>query len=103
MSTVQPNPDPAAAPEAVEYVCNIPPGIRRSQEAFRRDLPQLLANKKLEGQWVAYHGDERIGIARSARTLYRECYRRGLKDEEFDVCRIEPEEPDDLDCTPFYE
>src|SRR5262249_37760758 len=37
----------------------IPPGIRRSQEAYWRDLPQLVKLKSRKRLWVAYHGDER--------------------------------------------
>src|SRR4030081_3704704 len=40
----------------------IPEGIRRSQDAFFRDLPELLEDESLLGQWVAYHGDERVRI-----------------------------------------
>jgi hypothetical protein len=47
----------------------IPPMIQRSQEAFRRDLPELL--KKHEGKWVAYSGDRRLGMGRSKSKLAR--------------------------------
>src|SRR5438105_1653739 len=43
----QPQPMLAASRE-------IPDGIRRSQQALRRDLPHLLEQKKLRGQWSAY-------------------------------------------------
>jgi hypothetical protein len=33
----------------------IPEGVRLSKEAYRRDLPGLLEQKKLYHQWVAYH------------------------------------------------
>src|SRR5262249_21271628 len=66
-------PTPALPPSFPE----VPPGIKRSQEALRRDLPQLLENKKLFHQWVAYHGDQRIGIARTETELIKECIRRG--------------------------
>src|SRR6266481_5207795 len=56
----------------------VPEGIRLSQEALRRDLPQLLAQKHLVGQWAAYHRHERIGIARNAAALIRDCFERGL-------------------------
>jgi hypothetical protein len=32
---------------------------------------------------VAYHGEERIGIARNQRKLIQECIRRGLRDDEY--------------------
>ncbi len=73
-------------------IAAIPPGIRKSQEALRRDLPALLAKKKLQGQWIAYHGDERIGIARSKVPLIEECLRRGLSDDEYYVGMITPTE-----------
>ncbi len=70
----------------------IPPGIRKSQLALRRDLPALLERKKLLGQWVAYRGDERIGIARTETELVQECLRRGLRDDEYYVGLIDPSE-----------
>lgn len=81
----------------------IHPMIRRSQEAFRRDLPLLLQDKNMYRQWVAYHGDERIGIDPSANTLLIECARRGLKEHEYVVRFIAPELPPDMDATPLYD
>ena len=78
---------PAAEPTEL----TIPEGIRRSQEAFWRDLPKLLARRKLRGQWVCYRGDERIGIGRYE-DLIRECLQRGIRDEEYDLAIIEPRE-----------
>jgi hypothetical protein len=73
-------------------VPEIPPGIRRSQEALRRDLPELLKNKRLCRRWIAYHGDERIGIARDQVTLLRECIRRGFAEDEYYIGMIIPTE-----------
>ena len=81
----------------------IHPMVQRSQEAFRRDLPQLLQTKKLYRQWVLYQGDQRLAIATSEDALYRECARRGLKDHEFVVRCIVPEVPPDLDITPLHD
>ena len=72
----------------------IPEGIRRSQEAFFRALPDLLKDRRLRGKYVAYHGDERIGIAKDDEPLIRECVRRGLKREEYDILVIEPQTPE---------
>src|SRR5438046_500005 len=58
-----------------------PPLIARGREAFRRDFPQLL--KKHRGKWVAYSGDQQMGIARSDLDLYEQCFRSGLKRTEF--------------------
>src|SRR5262245_29769783 len=38
----------------------IPPGIRRAQAAYWRDLPELLKLKSRRRRWVAYHGEERV-------------------------------------------
>jgi hypothetical protein len=72
--------------------------IQRSQQAFRRDLAQLLRTKEGQAhQWVAYHGDERIGFGLSKRRLYQECLRRGLTEQEFVVRRIALEAPREVD------
>ncbi len=76
---------PASRAEAT----GIPPGIRRSQEAFWRDLPELLNSKKHHGRWVCYHGDERIGIAREDAELIRQCLRQGLSDDAYYLDVIE--------------
>jgi hypothetical protein len=81
-------PMPAAAAESEV----IPPGIRRSQEALRRALPELLAQRKLRGKWICYAGDERIGIASTKAALVRACLERGLDDDAFYVGMIEPDE-----------
>lgn len=70
---------------------DIPEGIFRSQDAFFRDLPELLKDESLRGMWVIYHGDERIGVAPKKQPLIEECSRRGLKRDEYDVFMIEPQ------------
>jgi hypothetical protein len=77
----------------------VPEGIRKSQEAFFRDLPELLKEPRLRGKYVAYHRDERIGIAADDEPLIRECLRRGLKREDYDILIIEPQspEPEEID------
>jgi hypothetical protein len=92
-----------AGPGSGSAEFEIPPGIRRSQEALRRDLPQLLENKRLFHQWAAYHDDERIGIARTKVALLRECVRRGLRDDEYYIGWIdytEMVEEEELDPPP---
>ena len=69
----------------------IPALIRRSQDAFFRDLPELLKDESLLGYCVAYCGDERIGIAPSDEPLIREINRRGIKDDEFDLFVVRPQ------------
>jgi hypothetical protein len=72
----------------------IPEGIRRSQEAFFRDLPGLLGEESLRGQWVAYRGDERVTIGSTQDDVIGEINRRGINDEEFDLFVIEPQTRD---------
>lgn len=71
----------------------VPPMLARSLEAYRRDLPRLLRTHR--GKWVAHHGDEIVGIARTAGVLYKKCFGRDLKDDEFLVSCISAEIPDD--------
>ena len=91
---------PVASP--AEHVCSIAPMIARSQEAFRRDLPQLL--KERYRWWVAYHGDERIGFGKTETELYKECFRRGLSEDEFVVRSIQPDAAEaimEVEFTPW--
>ena len=67
----------------------------RSMQAFWRDLPELLEDRRNQGKWAAYHGDERVAVARSEVDAYQECFRRGLKRGEFYVGRLEAD-PDGI-------
>jgi hypothetical protein len=78
------------------FLPKIPEGILRSQKAFLRDLPKLLEDESLRGQWVCYHGDERIGVAPKAEPLIRECLSRGLKRDQYDLLVIEETEEVDF-------
>ncbi len=69
-----------------------PPIILEAEEAFRRDLPELL--KERHGQWVAYHGAQRIGFGTTKTALWNECLRQGY--EDFLVRRIWPFPESDL-------
>jgi hypothetical protein len=55
----------------------------RAQAAFYRDLPELL--KTHLGQWVAYHGDQFVGSARTQTELFRRCVGCGLRESDFIV------------------
>ncbi len=63
---------------------------QQALQAFLRDLPQLYAQRP--GQWVAYQGDRQVGFAPQKHTLYQQCFDQGLRDEEFVVFCIEPQE-----------
>jgi hypothetical protein len=67
----------------------IPPMILRSQQAFWRDLPELLLDRRNRRRWAAYHGDERVAIARTKVDAYQECFRLGLERGEFYVGKLE--------------
>jgi hypothetical protein len=72
-----------------ERLIGVPPLVHQAQQAFARDLAQLL--KERPGQWVAYHGSQRIGFGCTQAELYGECLRRGINEDEFVVQCIEPE------------
>lgn len=63
------------------------PMIQKSIEAFRRDLPDMLRTHR--GEWVAYHGDQRIDFGKSQTELYKACFRRGLTRDDFVVCGVD--------------
>jgi hypothetical protein len=96
-------PDQAGAVEAPPYGPGIPPGIQRSKDAFLRDLPALLQIKKRQGQWVAYHGEERLGFARTQAELDQLCFRRGLKLVDFYVGWIGPQMEEEIDASEWFD
>lgn len=77
----------------------VPEGIRKSRQAFFRDLPGLLEDRRLWGRYVAYRGDERMKIGRSEIEVVQECLRRGFSDDEYDVFIIESQssEPEEVE------
>src|SRR5438132_520135 len=75
----------------------IPPLITQARATFQRDLPQLLARHFRK--WVAYSGDQRIGIGSSKTALYQECLRHGLAPGQFLVFSIEPELPREVEIS----
>ncbi len=74
----------------VGTIASIPPQLHRSQLAPVRELPMLLPLRSRTHRWVAYHGDERLGLGRTETELYQECFRRGLRRDEIYVGRLEP-------------
>ncbi len=76
---------------------DIPEMIKKAQAAFRRDLPELLKDRRLRGQWVAYHGEQRVGVGRSKQGLYQQCLKQGLPYGEFVVRHVAPEYDDEVD------
>jgi hypothetical protein len=65
---------------------------QRALRAFQRDLPKLLEERPW--QWVLYHGDERIGFAKTSEELYEEIRRRGFGRRDCVIRSIEEPLPD---------
>ncbi len=65
------------------------PMVQTSIDAFRRDLPELLETHRR--QWVAYHGDERLGFGETETELYQRAFRRGLTRNDFIVGFVAPD------------
>jgi hypothetical protein len=86
--------DNLASPPRLRAIPNgaegVPAGIRRSQEAYWRDLPKLLRLRSENRRWVAYRGDKRLGCGRTMVELYQECARRGIASTDVYVDRLEP-------------
>jgi hypothetical protein len=70
-------------------VPEIAPMVLRSQQAFWRDLPGLLIERRNHRKWAAYHGEDRVAIAQSEVAAYQECFRRGFNRGEFYVGRLD--------------
>jgi hypothetical protein len=86
----------AAAAEPVDDLFSeTPVGIVKSMQAFMRDLPELLKNPKYDRWWVCYFGNERLGIAESSVDLIRDCFKRGLGEDQFYIGIITPKDPDE--------
>ncbi|HEX5270740.1 MAG TPA: DUF5678 domain-containing protein [Gemmataceae bacterium] len=69
---------------------------------YRRDLERLMEERP--GQWVAYHGDQLVGFAKTDLELYQLCKHRGYQRQDYIVAPIEPEPPSVIYCeAPFFE
>ncbi len=94
MSIVSPRtPDPRstgtqAVPNDQSMPLVVRPIIVEGEEAYRRDLPQLLLERP--GQWVAYHGNTCLGFHKKPEKLYQDSAKRGLDPEDVLVLCIEP-------------
>lgn len=88
------------APEAANGNGTAPadmhPMIQRGQEAFRREQLELLGNHCRD--WVAYHGDRRLGFSRWKTKLLLEWMIRGIPRREIFVVRV-----DTTDFCPCYD
>jgi hypothetical protein len=55
--------------------------IEQAWEAFQREAPLLIPEHA--GEWVAYHGDKRVGFAPTRAEAWQACLDRGLPVGEF--------------------
>jgi hypothetical protein len=90
-------------PPAQEASPLIRPEMLRSQKGFWRDLPELLKSRRNRGKWVAYHGDQRVGLGKTRTELYRHCLARGLRPGEFYIDIVEEAETPPWVPTPLEE
>src|SRR5262249_32455715 len=67
----------------------IAPLMLRSQQAFWRDLPGLLMDRRNHRKWAADHREERVAIARSKGDAYQECLPPRLPPGEYSVGKLE--------------
>jgi hypothetical protein len=94
----------ASLEAASQAAAEVPPGILRSQQAFWKDLPELLKNKRNRGKWVCYHGDERVGIG-DHKALIRETLQRRIPEDAYYIDRIQWQELapwEDIEVEPLY-
>ena len=75
----------------------VPPLFAKARVRHRRDLPALLSEHP--GQFVAYCGEVRIAIRTTATELVEMCMQRGLKDDEFLLEAIIPEDESVIDAA----
>jgi hypothetical protein len=97
--------DQLRPPVQAAKVVNVetPESYRRSREAFLRDLPELMARKRLHGRWALYHGEKRIGIWRNPLRMQREIVKLGWRMDEYYCNVIEPYFEDDEIETSLFE
>jgi hypothetical protein len=72
----EPCPDSNASCFEIPRESKIHPLISKAEDAFRRDFDQLMRERS--GQWVAYHGDERVGFAATDEDAYALCSSKGI-------------------------
>lgn len=80
-------PQPKITPAAAEVVWN-EALIEQAWEAFQREAPLLIPGHA--GEWVAYHGEQRVGFARTRAEAWQACLDQGLPEGEFWVLNVQP-------------
>jgi hypothetical protein len=81
-----------------ELLPPVSPHYTAAWEAFQRDLPQMLRERR--GQYVVYRGEKRLAFAKNDMDLYHQCRRDGIPEDEFLVLCVEPVPPyDQIGCS----
>ena len=92
--------DPTPAPPTADPF-EIPEGIRRAKAALRRDLTELLANRRNRGKWVCYWLEQRLCISRRYTDLIDAINRLNVPDREYIFDKIDEragsEEEEEID------
>jgi hypothetical protein len=86
----------------VDYTVGLPPipeGLRKSREAFLRDLPRLLQDERFKEKWVLYRGEKRLAVASTHDELMDACEKHGLQAGEYwtDKVVYHQPEPEEID------
>jgi hypothetical protein len=82
---------PELTPQAKASEAVVPEGVQKARAAFLRDFPALMADPKTRGQYVVYHQDRRVAVARTYRAAIDEVNRLNLPDEEHLIIEVSPE------------
>jgi hypothetical protein len=90
----EPSPASPEASESKALPFTIPPMIQEANDAFDRDLPELLRTH--ENKWVAYRGSQRIGFGKTKTELYQRCLNDGIPENELLVRCVEPFEDEEF-------
>jgi hypothetical protein len=95
---------PPPAPKCEDLLNpEIAQGIRRSKDAFLRELPELMSQKRLRGRWTLYHLEKRLGIWRNPRRMIRKSVKLGLPEDEiyYGVIAPYPDEHEEVETSLF--
>lgn len=86
------NEQPQLTVERQEHAteAGVPEAIRRAQEAFRRDLESLLADRKTRGKYVVYWADKRVAVGKDYRSVIAEVVRLDIPEHEYIVDKVLP-------------
>ena len=86
-----------------DQTSGVPEGIRLAKAAFRRDLPELLANRRMRGKYVCYQRDKRVIVGKDYLGVIAEVVRLNIPEEDYIVASVEPgawsEEEEEVDRT----